>query len=779
MKLEDLQLQFNPPRIPPEEARQVVRRHYGIDGNLTALAGERDRNFRVRANDGRQFVFKISGALESDHYVDLQTATLQHLESVDPGLGTPRGMPLEDGSLYGQHRFAYGGDHKFRLVTFLEGRPLAETEALDARTATEIGQFQGRLCRALSSFFHGAAQSPMPWDLSNGLVLDEAMLGYADANVARLIEPHLDRLRGRSWPALKRQRGQVIHNDLHLGNLLVDGSRGLAGVIDFGDVVFAPLLQDLAVSATSLADARPDDPLGAIEALRRGFDEVFPLLPEETDLLLDATLLRSLLCVTLGRYKLTLAPDSSDQADVYATSLRGFEALLSSLDRKSGAAPQARSPRRDDKVTVDDLMTRRDCAMSPTYKLFYDEPLHLVRGRGTALFDSSGREYLDCYNNVPSVGHCHPHVVEALRRQAGELNTHTRYLHDEVVRYAERLTASLPDDIEMCLFACTGSEANDLAYQIARTVTGQRGAVASADVYHGNSIAISEVSQYNELPPSWRDHVRAIPVPDRYRGPHGADDPDVGRKYAALATDAIDALRRSPHGFAMLMVDPIFDSPGILTAPEGYFADLFQLARDAGGLVVADEVQSGLCRLGDNMWGFQDSNVVPDIVTMGKPMGNGHPLAVVAAKRPILEAFAEASYYFNTFGGNPVSAAVGNAVLDVVEQEDLLQNAHDVGQQLWTGLVRLQNRFEILGDLRGKGLFLGLDLVTGRDTKEPASGAAHALVNTMRRNGVLVTVSGPHDNVIKVRPPLVFSSADASRFLDALETGLSVVSDQT
>lgn len=771
MKLKGLQLQFNPPTFGMDELLGVLKQYYGLSGELRSLAGERDQNVYLRTPDGRQFVLKISGKMEADGYVSLQAETLAYLAEVAPDLGTPKAVPLRDGSHFGRHRFEQGDQHFFRLVTYLDGTPFSQSGDLSLRSAYEIGLFQGRLCRVLASFFHSAARSSMPWDLSNGLVVDDDLLNYADREILSLLTPHIERLRDISLPALQRQRAQIIHNDLHLGNLLVDGDDGLAGVIDFGDAIFAPLLQDLAVTAAGLVEARPEDPNGVIDHLARGFHEAFPLLPEELELLKDATILRALLCVTLGRYKLELNPASSKQEAIYAASRRGLAALLSSGDAQSLSFDRSDASEGASQTAADDILDRRAKAMSPNYKLFYDEPLHVVRGRGTGLVDASGRAYLDCYNNVPSVGHCHPHVVEALRRQAGVLNTHTRYVHETVVRYAERLTATLPDELDMCLFVCTGTEANDLAYQIARAVTGCRGAVASEFVYHGNSVAVTAVSQYTKLPDQWRDHVRAIPVPDSYRGPYDEDQLDCGPKFAALARDAIDDLRRSPYGLAMLMVDPIFDSPGIFTAPDGYLAELFQCARDAGGLVVVDEVQSGLCRLGDHMWGFQDSGVVPDIVTMGKPMGNGHPLAVVAAKRSIFEAFAASTHYFNTFGGNPVSAAVGNAVLDVIEADNVLQNVHDVGAGLKAGLERMMQRFDAIGDVRGKGLYFGIDLVRDRKSKTPDSAAAHFLINHMRRNGVLVAVTGPHDNVIKIRPPLVFSKDDADLLLEALEAG--------
>jgi len=422
-----------------------------------------------------------------------------------------------------------------------------------------------------------------------------------------------------------------------------------------------------------------------------------------------------------------------------------------------------------------DLLARRQRAMGPAYRLFYDRPVHLVRGEGAWLYDSDGKRYLDCYNNVASVGHCHPDVVAALSRQAATLNTHTRYLHETVVRYAERLAATLPGDLSVCMFVCTGTEANDLAVRIARAVTGNQGIVVTEDAYHGNSATVYAMST-EEYPaedrPPW---LEAVEAPCTYRGSFREPGPDAALDYAGLLEPAIERLAGRGQSPAMFITDNIFSSNGVLTPPAEYLRDAYRRIRAAGGLAVADEVQSGLCRLGDHYWGFQDSGVTPDIVTMGKPLGDGHPLAAVVTTPEIAARFARTHDYFNTFGGNPVSAAVGLAVLDVIEREGILRNVHDTGARLGEGLRALMDRHEPIGDVRGKGLFYGVEIVRDRATREPAREVAARLREQLRENGILLGTSGPNGNVIKIRPPLVFSPEHAERLLEGLEQVLAAV----
>ena len=420
----------------------------------------------------------------------------------------------------------------------------------------------------------------------------------------------------------------------------------------------------------------------------------------------------------------------------------------------------------------DSLLKRRQRVLGRTYRHFYRHPVHLVRGEGVWMYDVEGRRYLDCYNNVPSVGHCHPHVVKALCRQAATLNTHTRYLHHAIIEYAEMLGALMPGDLSVCTFVCSGTEANDLAYRMARTVTGNDGAIVTAGAYHGNSTLVTELSPDDDHGPSSADFIVDVEPPDTFRGRYGKDHPSAELAYAGLVDEAIGTLASRGKKPAMMMIDSIFDARGILTPAPAYQQAVYEKVRAAGGLMVADEVQSGLCRLGDHYWGFEDSGVIPDIVTLGKPIGGGHPLAVVVTTSEISEAFARKAHYFNTFGGNPVSASVGKAVLEVVEREGILGNVKDVGRHFKAGLAALAERHEVIGEVRGKGLFLGMELIEDPETRAPATRMAQDIVEQMRELGVLMATMGTLGNVLKFRPPLVFQKAHADLVVEKLGAAL-------
>lgn len=403
--------------------------------------------------------------------------------------------------------------------------------------------------------------------------------------------------------------------------------------------------------------------------------------------------------------------------------------------------------------------------------LFYQEPIRMVRAEGVYMVDVDGRRYLDLYNNVPSVGHSHPRVVEAISRQASLLSTHTRYLNDVVDGYAERLLATFPRGIDHLVLTCTGSEANDLALRVAKVATGRTGFIVTETAYHGNSTAVTDVSPSSRpgqpLPP----HVRAVPAPEMYRNPVG----DLGQRFAESVAAAITDLERSGFGFAALLVDTIFSSDGIYADPAGFLAPTVKLVHERQGLFIADEVQPGFGRTGAAMWGFARHGVVPDIVTMGKPMGNGFPMGGVAMRAALLDGFAAEVKYFNTFGGNPVAAAAGLAVLDVIEDEGLMQNAGEVGRHLMDGLREIGNRHMTIGDVRGAGLFIGLELVRDRDSKEPAPELASLLINRLRRRGILIGAAGPFGSTLKIRPPLCFGKDHADMFITACDEELRAI----
>ena len=421
----------------------------------------------------------------------------------------------------------------------------------------------------------------------------------------------------------------------------------------------------------------------------------------------------------------------------------------------------------------ENLLTRRQKLLGTTYQLFYDDPVHIVRGEGVWLYDASGRKYLDMYNNVPHVGHCHPHVVDAICEQARTLNTHTRYLHENILDYAERLVDKFPAALDTAIFCCTGSEASELALRIARTATGGTGVIVTDFAYHGNSQACDDIDSEENRLDALPDHVATVPTPDCYRGEHRGED--AGERYAEYIRDALELLDSRGIKPAAFFVDTIMSSGGVMVPPPAYLSTAAAIVREAGALFIADEVQPGFGRMGKHFWGFEVDEFVPDIVTLGKPMGNGHPIAGVVVRRELLAGLAKSSGYFNTFGGNPVSCAAASAVLDVIEDEGLQQNALEVGQHLVDGLWKLAEKHECIGDVRGTGLFLGLELVSDRERRTPAIELTSMVVNDLRNRGVLTGTTGTHDNLVKLRSPMVLSRDDADYMLGILDESLGHV----
>jgi len=424
----------------------------------------------------------------------------------------------------------------------------------------------------------------------------------------------------------------------------------------------------------------------------------------------------------------------------------------------------------------DYLLAQRHRHLSPSLSLSYAEPLKIVRGRGQFLYDEQGRAWLDMVNNVAHVGHCHPRVVAAGQAQMAELNTNTRYLHDNIVDYARRLTATLPDPLSVCFFVNSGSEANDLAIRLARAYTGQRDILAVDVAYHGNLSSLVDISPYKFDGPGGKGRPPQTWVcakPDGYRGALKYGTADLGARYAQEIGKQIAAVRAEGRGVAAFFCESVLSCAGQIVLPPGYLASAYEQVRAAGGLCVADEVQVGFGRVGSHMWGFETQGVVPDIVTMGKPIGNGHPVAAVVTTKAIAAAFANGMEYFNTFGGNPVSAAIGIAVLDVIRDEHLQHRALVVGQRLIDGLEALKQRHLLIGDVRGLGLFVGIEFVRDRATLEPAAKETKAVIEAMKRRGMLLSIDGPLYNVIKIKPPMVFDQDDADRFLAGLDDVLS------
>ena len=406
----------------------------------------------------------------------------------------------------------------------------------------------------------------------------------------------------------------------------------------------------------------------------------------------------------------------------------------------------------------------------------YQEPVKVERGWMQYLYDETGRQFLDAYNNVPHVGHCHPRVVHAGQQQMAVLNTNTRYLHDTLTQYAAKLCATLPDPLSVCYFCNSGSEANELALRLSRAYTGQRDTIVLESAYHGNTTSLIDISPYKHDGPGGTgapDWVHTVPIADVYRGPYKADDPQAGTKYASHVRQVAASLHEQGRGLACYIAESCPSVGGQILFPEGYLSAVYEHVRAAGGLCIADEVQTGYGRIGTHFYGFEGQGIVPDIVVLGKPIGNGHPIGAVVTRPEIAAAFDNGMEFFSTFGGNTVSCAIGCTVLDVVLQEGLQQHALEVGQHMLAGLRTFLDRYSIVGDVRGSGLFLGVELVRDRETLEPAGEEASYVANRMRERGVLLGTDGPYHNVVKIRPPMPFARADADRLVAAMDASLA------
>lgn len=418
-----------------------------------------------------------------------------------------------------------------------------------------------------------------------------------------------------------------------------------------------------------------------------------------------------------------------------------------------------------------EILEKRQTHLGKSLSISYQQPLHIVRGYWAWLYDTTGRRYLDTVNNVPHVGHQHPEVVRTAQGQIGLLNTNTRYLHEEIVRLAEELLATMPDDLSVVHFVNSGSEANELALRMARASTGHQDMIVLKTGYHGNTNACVDISSYKFDGKGGKgapEHIHVVPTPDTFRGQYS--DSEAGKKYAAAIEQAIQHLQEKGKRLCGFICESILSCAGQIVLPPGYLAEAYQYVRAAGGICIADEVQTSLGRVGDAYWGFQLQEVVPDIVTIGKPIGNGHPLGAVVCTRAVAEAFANGMEYFNTFGGNPVSCAIGRAVLQIVQEEGLQAHAKKMGDELRAGIGQLQKEFPIIGDVRGHGLFLGFELVKAQpfDPLHPAAREAAHLANRMRERGILMSTDGPYHNVLKIKPPMCFTRENVYYLLDNL-----------
>jgi 4-aminobutyrate aminotransferase-like enzyme/Ser/Thr protein kinase RdoA (MazF antagonist) len=727
-------LETNPPRFTALDAARIAAELYGLEGIAADLGSERDQTFLID-DGGEGAVLKISNTGEDAAVLDLEERAIAHVASVDPEL--PVARPIAP-------RRTFAG-HQVRLFERRSGRKGDHDVDVYAYAATHA-----RLNLALRSFFHPAAARDLLWDVKQTPRLRTLLDAIGDARRRRIVARVLDRFDAEVVPRWPLLRAQVVHGDLNLDNVLLDDEGRIAAVVDFGDCGYSAQAADFAVGLASLMRGRPRDEAFRVARIAvDGYQSRVPFEALERELLARLVEARLAAIVAISAWRVRSYPEN-------AAYIRAWDddswALLELFEELGPAAVARELGAARVRVPTPDLARRRAETMGAVLTpLTYDEPVHVVRAEGVWLFDADGRRLLDAYNNVPVVGHCHPRVTEAVVEQTRAVNTHARYLYEPLVDLAERLLSTMPPEarLDTVMLVNSGSEANDIARRIATAATGRAGVIVTEHAYHGVTEATTELS-----PEEW---------PDGYRSTRVARIAPPG---SGAALDAeLDRALSELDGLAAVFLDGALTSDGVLTPGAAELRRLVERTHTAGGLYVADEVQAGHGRTGAHLWSFAAHGLAPDVVTLGKPMGNGYPVAAVVTRREIVESFPYAGRTFSTFGGNPVAASAALAVLDVIADEGLVARSREVGDRLRREIARLAGPAVVA--VRGAGQITGVQLAS--------PDLARRVVGDLRRDGVLVGRTGKRGDVLKIRPPLVFGDEHTDLLVAALARALGVV----
>lgn len=731
------------------DVKAIALTLYGHHVAVTRLPGEHDYNFYLRTNEGKEFVMKISQSNEKQDIIDMQNDLLYRLKINATPFESPVLQNTLSGEWVGKWVGAEGEPFMVRLFTYISGTLLGEIQSKSDALLASLGQQLGHLSLALQSFMHPAAKRYIKWDLKHAQWIQTNVHHITQEQDKHCIDYFLARFEAHCVHVLSELRQSVIHGDINDYNVVVSrnaqGNEYVSGFIDYGDLVETATISELAIALTYAIMNKPD-PLAAANHIVKAYHAVFPLEEPELAILFDLIGIR--LCVSVVNSAIR-KKEEPDNAYLVISEKPAWALLKQWIEIDPELAHDVfrqacQSTHQTEQWDKSDMLSKRKRLIGPNVGLSYETPLLIVRGKGQYLFDEKGRQYLDCVNNVSHVGHCHPKVVAAGQQQMALLNTNTRYLHELLPRYAERLTATLPQGLDVCFFVNSGSEANELALRLAQTYTNRHHFLVLDHGYHGNTSTLIDISPYKFNGPGGKgkpDFVRILPLPDSQ-------------------AQTIQGLEQIDNHTAAFICESMPSCAGQIVLPDHYLQRIYSEVREAGGLCIADEVQVGLGRVGTHFWGFETQGVVPDIVTMGKPLGNGHPIGAVVTTRAIADSFCNGMEFFNTFGGNPVSCAIGLAVLEVIEEENLQKHALHTGNSLKQKLMELKTNHACIHDVRGSGLFLGIEFIIDGHSVSQTAEFTTRVINRMKDRGVLLSSDGPHHNVLKIKPPMVFCEKD-------------------
>lgn len=755
--------------------QDLVKEHYGLNVTVKTLNGYDELNFLLSDDKNEKYILKVSNESHSFPFLEAQAAIMRHLFQSDISdyfqhfCRNKRGEELTDIIIDSK-------TYHIRILNFLEGTFWVDEKDKNSELHYNLGSFLGNMDAELGNFSHPAMHRSYTWDISRASEAGDNLKYILNHERRRIVGYFLLQFDTEVLPQLHRLRHAYIHNDANDYNVLVKGNQ-ISGLIDFGDMVYTALINNLAIACV-YAILDEEDPLAVAATIVKGYHNSYALTEQELDLLYYLIAGRLCISVTQSAYNASL--DSNNEHH-FVTEKPAWDLLYKWIKINPIKAQDTfrKACGFDGLINNDDyseLLEIRKQKIGRNLSIGYKDKLKIVKGALQYLYDDKGRTFVDCVNNPSHVGHCHPVVVRKMQHQIATLNTNTRYLNDAITDYAQRLTATLPEKLSVCYFVNSGSEANDLAIRMSRHFTKQKDIIVLDHAYHGTSTVAMEMSPYKfdskggsgQMP--W---IHKAINPDLYRGPYKYGDAEAGEKYAADVQGIIEDLKKENKAPAVFICETLLGVGGQIPLPENYLKTVYEYVRAAGGVCIADEVQVGFGRIGDHFWGFELQNVVPDIVVLGKPIGNGHPLAAVIVTEEIAEAFNNGLEYFNTFGGNPVSMITGLAVLDVIQEEEMQQHALETGNYLMNGLKELMNKYPIISDVRGHGLFIGAEMVKDRITMEPAIPEIDIVVEKLKAKGYLLSTDGPLHNVLKIKPPMPFNKQNADEMVELLDIALS------
>lgn len=765
--------------FPENEIEALVKKYYRLDVTAKTLTGEYEFNYLLTGTDGTKYIFKVASDEHSYDFFDAQVKIVNHLGKSEIAdkffkyISNREGkamtvLPLQNRNYY------------LRLLTFLEGEFWVNLQERSDTLHKDLGNFLGSMDKVLQNFSHPAMHRFYLWDISHAADANRKLHCIKNPERRRIAGYFLLQFETEVLPQISSLRHAYAHHDVNDTNILVKGDR-VSGLIDFSDMVYTALINNLAVACT-YAMMNHTDPLHVAALVVKGYHKAYPLVEQELDLLYYLIAARLCISVTQSAYNASIETNNEHHFISEKPAWNLLHKLIKINPLKAQNAFRYACGFIHLIHAEDDyaqLEAERKEHVGRNLSISYKNHLKIVRGALQYLYDDKGNTFIDCVNNVSHVGHCHPVVVKAMQKQIATLNTNTRYLNDNIVEFAKAITATLPPQLSVCYFTNSGSEANDLAIRMSRHFTKQKDVIVLDHAYHGTSTVAIELSPYKfdgkggvgKMP-----YVHKAMNPDMYRGNYRYNDLEAGEKYADDVKCIIESLQQQNKAPAAFICETLLGVGGQIPLPPNYLTEVYRYVKAAGGICIADEVQVGFGRVGEKFWGFELQDVIPDIVVLGKPIGNGHPLAAVVVTNEIANAFNNGMEYFNTFGGNPVSMATGLAVLNVIKDEALQQNALEVGNHLLARLKELMKKCTIIGDVRGHGLFIGAEMVRDRVTLEPAVPEIDLVVEKMKNRGFLISTDGPLYNVLKIKPPLVFTKENADDLVRNLDEVLSGIS---